>query len=88
MNGSVFGWVKNLKTAHLIIIGIANALDLIERLLSGLQERSIYPIHIVFPPYSKDQIAKIVSSRLVGAPAESSQLAFDNVALQFCAKKV
>ncbi|KAL5111651.1 hypothetical protein TcWFU_002855 [Taenia crassiceps] len=85
---TVFGWPEILKNAHLILIGIANVLDLTERLLSGLQARSLRPIHVAFPPYSMDQIVEIISSRLVSASGEVSRPALDDLAIQFCAKKV
>ena len=43
---------------------------------------------MVFSPYSTDQIVKIVSSRLASASEASSKFALDDVAIQFCAKKV
>ncbi|EUB63737.1 Cell division control protein [Echinococcus granulosus] len=85
---TVFGWPKSLKDAHLILVGIANVLDLTERLLSGLQARLLRPVHVAFSPYSMDQIVEIISSRLVSASGEVSQPALDDLAVQFCAKKV
>lgn len=84
----MFRWPESLKNAHLILIGIANALDLTERLLPGLQAHSLRPVHVAFSPYSMDQIVEIISSRLVGASGEVLQPALDDLAVQFCAKKV
>eukprot|EP00108_Taenia_solium_P006460 TsM_000840600 transcript=TsM_000840600 gene=TsM_000840600 len=85
---TVFGWPERLKNAHLILIGVANALDLTERLLSGLQTLSLRLIHVAFSPYSMDQIVKIIYSRLISASGEGLQPALDDLAVQFCAKKV
>ncbi|BHF61306.1 AAA ATPase [Sparganum proliferum] len=87
---TVFGWPDGLPDSHLILLGIANALDLTERLLPGLQSRSFRPLHLAFPPYSKDQISEIISDRLLrqGNSSGSSAQALDKLAIQFCAKKV
>lgn len=84
----IFGWPDNLKDAHIIIIGIANALDLTERLLPGLRAQSIRPVHIAFPPYSKDQITQIIKSRITSTSKENAGAAIDDMAVQFCARKV
>ncbi|VDN17238.1 unnamed protein product [Dibothriocephalus latus] len=87
---TIFGWPDALPDSHLILIGIANALDLTERLLPGLQSRSLRPLHLSFPPYSKDQIFQIISDRLLrqSNSSGSSTQALDKLAIQFCAKKV
>lgn len=86
---SIFGWPDNLKNARIVLIGIANALDLTERLLPGLQARSLRPIHLAFPPYSKEQIVQIISSHLLSASGvDRANRAMDNMAVQFCARKV
>ncbi|VDM05147.1 unnamed protein product [Schistocephalus solidus] len=87
---TIFGWPDGLTDSHLILLGIANALDLTERLLPGLQSRSLRPLHLSFPPYSKDQISQIISDRLLrqSNSSGSSVQALDKLAIQFCAKKV
>ncbi|VDL27079.1 unnamed protein product [Hymenolepis diminuta] len=84
----IFGWPDNLKEAHIVLIGIANALDLTERLLPGLRAHSLRPIHVAFPPYSKDQIIQIIKSRITSDSKENSSSAIDDAAIQFCARKV
>ncbi|VDD76767.1 unnamed protein product [Mesocestoides corti] len=85
---TIFWWPEKLSNAHLILIGIANALDLTERLLPCLRLPSHRFVHIVFPPYSTDQIVKIISSRLLTASTTDTKQSLDNPAVQFCAKKV
>ncbi|KAM7539844.1 hypothetical protein Aperf_G00000033232 [Anoplocephala perfoliata] len=84
----IFGWPDNLKGAHIILIGIANALDLTELVLPGLRARSLKPVCITFPPYSKDQIAQIIKSRITPVSKDNSEPTIDEIAIQFCARKV
>ncbi|VDO06863.1 unnamed protein product [Rodentolepis nana] len=84
----IFGWPDDLNEAHIILIGIANALDLTERLLPGLRARAHRPIHVAFPPYTKDQIAQIIKYRITSDSKENSSTPIDDVAVQFCARKV
>lgn len=46
------------------IVGIANSVDLIQRLLPMLRRKKLEPTSIVFEPYDKNQITKILLSRL------------------------
>ena len=46
-------------------VGIANSLDLTDRILPRLQARpKCKPILLNFPPYSKDQLVTILQDRL------------------------
>ena len=66
--------------------GIANALDLTDRILPRLQSHSKCRPHLVhFPPYTKDQIVTILQSRL---SSENCAAIVDPMAIQFCARKV
>lgn len=50
---------------HVISSGIANTLDLTDRILPRLQAREKYrPQLLNFPPYTKNQIATILQDRL------------------------
>ncbi|XP_046824412.1 cell division control protein 6 homolog [Vespa crabro] len=61
---SIFEWPSKPNT-KLILIGIANALDLTDRILPRLQVRcELKPQLMNFPPYTKQQIFNIVSTRL------------------------
>ncbi|KAF7392950.1 cell division control protein 6 isoform X1 [Vespula maculifrons] len=61
---SIFEWPSKRDT-KLILIGIANALDLTDRILPRLQMKcELKPQLMNFPPYTKQQICNIVSTRL------------------------
>ncbi|KAL2715387.1 cell division control protein 6 isoform X1 [Vespula squamosa] len=61
---SIFEWPSKRNT-KLILIGIANALDLTDRILPRLQMKcELKPQLMNFPPYTKQQIFNIVSTRL------------------------
>ena len=71
--------------------GIANALDLTDRILPRLQSHAKCRPHLVhFPPYTKDQIVTILRSRLsTDTPTSDGRPAIiDPMAIQFCARKV
>ena len=70
--------------------GIANALDLTDRILPRLQSHTKCRPHLVhFPPYTKDQIVTILQSRLKSDSSTTSRPAvIDPMAIQFCARKV
>ncbi|XP_049298987.1 cell division control protein 6 homolog [Anopheles funestus] len=82
---SIFEWPAR-PTARLILIGIANALDLTDRLLARLQARCELKPHIIqFLPYTKQQIVAILKSCL----EETNSLArFPEAALGLLAAKV
>ncbi|XP_050094570.1 cell division control protein 6 homolog [Anopheles aquasalis] len=61
---SIFEWPAR-PTARLILVGIANALDLTDRLLVRLQTRCELKPHLIqFLPYTKAQIIVILKSYL------------------------
>lgn len=86
---SLFEWSMQ-NTSRLILIGIANALDLTDRFLPRLKSRNLKPELLPFMPYSAAQIAEVVTSKLKTlAPADSNLVPFLHpAAIQFCAKKV
>ncbi|XP_063815850.1 cell division control protein 6 homolog [Pseudophryne corroboree] len=82
---TVFEWPW-LLNSRIVLIGIANALDLTDRILPRLQARPhCRPQLLNFAPYTKDQIATILQDRLTQA---SGDQVLDNAAIQFCARKV
>ncbi|XP_060637021.2 cell division control protein 6 homolog [Anolis sagrei] len=82
---TVFEW-PSLPNSRLVLIGIANALDLTDRILPRLQTRpKCKPQLLNFPPYNKDQLAAILQERLKQVSGEQ---VLDNAAIQFCARKV
>ncbi|XP_011695267.1 PREDICTED: cell division control protein 6 homolog isoform X1 [Wasmannia auropunctata] len=82
---SIFEW-PSIPNSKLILIGIANALDLTDRILPRLQARcELKPTLMHFAPYSKQQICDIISARLNEANATN---VFTPPAVQFLAGKV
>ncbi|XP_041640379.1 cell division control protein 6 homolog [Cheilinus undulatus] len=82
---TIFEW-PYLPKSRLCLIGIANALDLTDRILPRLQARPhCRPLLLHFPPYSREELAAIVQDRLSQASAEGL---LDTSAVQFCARKV
>ncbi|KAF3937611.1 hypothetical protein ABW19_dt0204189 [Dactylella cylindrospora] len=59
----IFEW-SFAKTSKLILVGIANALDLTDRFLPRLKARNFEPVLLPVLPYSAEQIAQVVTSRL------------------------
>ena len=60
---SIFEWAMH-PASSLILIGIANALDLTDRFLPRLKTRHVKPQLLPFLPYSAQQISKIISGKL------------------------
>eukprot|EP00064_Thunnus_orientalis_P025127 superscaffoldBa00011969_g25455 len=82
---TIFEW-PYLPKSRLCLIGIANALDLTDRILPRLQTRPhCRPLLLHFPPYSRQELTAIVQDRLSKASAEGIM---DASAVQFCARKV
>lgn len=86
---SLFEW-SMLPNSRLILIGIANALDLTDRFLPRLKSRHLKPELLPFMPYSAEQIAQVITSKLTGISEEASTHVpfLQPAAIQFCAKKV
>lgn len=82
---TIFEWPA-LPGARILLVGIANSLDLTDRALMRLNARcELKPRLMHFPPYSKQQIVEIFKSRL--AEAEVLDV-FPPVTLQLLAAKV
>uniref|UniRef100_A0A8C8S824 Cell division control protein n=1 Tax=Pelusios castaneus TaxID=367368 RepID=A0A8C8S824_9SAUR len=82
---TVFEWPW-LTGSRVVLIGVANALDLTDRILARLQARpKCKPQLLNFPPYTKEQIAFILQERLKQV---SGDQVLDSTAVQFCARKV
>lgn len=83
---TLFEWPA-LANSRLILIGIANSLDLTDRALPRLQAKvSCQPTLLHFTPYTKDQIVNILKDRLKEIPNIDEVM--DQAAIQFCARKV
>lgn len=90
---TLFEWSLH-HSSRLILIGIANALDLTDRFLPRLKARDFKPQYLPFLPYTAPQIASVITAKLKTlSPALSSEQSsdlpfFHPTAIQFCAKKV
>lgn len=82
---TIFEW-PSLADSRLVLVGIANALDLTERTLPRLQARcSLRPSTLHFAPYTKEQIINIFTTVLAN---EDKRNVFSPVALQMLAAKI
>jgi len=59
----LFDWPTN-PGANLILIGIANSMNITDRFLPRLRQRNCEPKLMVFPPYKKDDLKNILRQRL------------------------
>lgn len=90
---TLFEWSLQ-SSSRLILIGIANALDLTDRFLPRLKARNLKPQLLPFLPYTAPQIASVITSKLqslspAGTPLEKDNMPFLHpTAIQFCSKKV
>ncbi|KAH9831888.1 Cell division control protein 6 [Teratosphaeria destructans] len=86
---SLFEWSMQ-PSSRLILIGIANALDLTDRFLPRLKGRHLKPELLPFMPYTAAQIGQVITSKLRSlAPNETGIVPFLHpAAISFCAKKV
>lgn len=60
----IFEWAK-LPNSKLVLIGIANALDLTKRFLPRLEAKNVGPQLLVFQPYKVDEMTNIIKARLM-----------------------
>lgn len=86
---ALFEW-SMAPSSRLVLIGIANALDLTDRFLPRLKSRNLKPELLPFMPYAAAQIAEVITTKLKSlVPADSATVPFLHpAAVQFCAKKV
>lgn len=88
---SLFEWSMQ-PASRLILVGIANALDLTDRFLPRLKSRFLKPTLLPFMPYTAPQIAQILTSKLQTLAPNPSVPAFvpflHPAAIQFISKKV
>lgn len=81
----IFEWPSKL-TCHIVVIGVANALDLPERLLPRLKSKVHKPTHIIFQPYSQSELAEIVQAHL--SKSSNSGSCIEPLAIQLCSRKI
>lgn len=78
---NILNW-PNLNSARLIVVTIANTMDLPERILMGKVISRLGLTRLTFQPYSHKQLQEIVASRLSGLDS------FNSDAIQLVARKV
>ncbi|KAK6166548.1 hypothetical protein SNE40_023208 [Patella caerulea] len=84
---TIFEW-PTLPHSKLILVGIANALDLTDRILPRLQAQpKCRPQLLNFAPYSREQITAVIQDRLKKLEKDGVCV-MEASAIQFCARKV
>ncbi|KAB5579975.1 P-loop containing nucleoside triphosphate hydrolase protein [Coniochaeta sp. 2T2.1] len=78
-----FNW-PGLRHSRLIVLAVANTMDLPERTLSNKISSRLGLTRITFPGYNHEQLMKIVQSRLEGVPGNI----VEPDAIQFASRKV
>lgn len=78
-----FNW-PGLRHSRLIVLAVANTMDLPERTLSNKISSRLGLTRITFPGYNHEQLMKIVQSRLEGVPNNI----VESDAVQFASRKV
>ena len=90
---TLFEWSLH-RQSRLIVIGIANALDLTDRFLPRLKLKNLKPQLVPFLPYTAPQIASVVTTKLkslspTGSTTPANYVPFIHPsAIQLCSKKV
>lgn len=90
---SIFEWAMH-PSSSLILIGIANALDLTDRFLPRLKQRNVKPQLLPFLPYSAQQISTIISHKLRSLLPDGTTASSDFIplmhpaAIQLSGKKI
>lgn len=88
----LFEWSMQ-KSSHLLLVGIANALDLTDRFLPRLKSRNLRPELLPFLPYTAVQVKTIITKRLKSLlsqekAAENFIPFFHPAAIELCSRKV
>ncbi|KAJ3161742.1 Origin recognition complex, subunit 1 [Geranomyces michiganensis] len=76
-----FNW-PNLPNSRLIVLAVANTMDLPERVLTNRVSSRLGLIRIQFEAYTHSQLLEIVQSRLEGVEC------FEKDAIELCARKI
>lgn len=89
---TLFQWSLH-RSSRLILIGIANALDLTDRFLPRLKARNLKPQLLPFLPYTAPQITSIITTKLKSLSLPDLTMPVDYVpffhpaAIQLCSRK-
>ncbi|KAI0478662.1 P-loop containing nucleoside triphosphate hydrolase protein [Xylariaceae sp. FL0804] len=78
-----FNW-PGLRHSRLVVLAVANTMDLPERTLSNKISSRLGLTRVTFPGYTHDQLVRIVQSRLAGVPGA----VVEPDAVQFASRKV
>ena len=87
-----FQWSLH-RSSRLILIGIANALDLTDRFLPRLKARNLKPQLLPFLPYTAPQITSVITTKLSSLSLPDSTMSVEHLpflhpaAVQLCSKK-
>ena len=90
---TLFEWSLH-QSSRLVVVGIANALDLTDRFLPRLKARNLKPQLLPFLPYTAPQIAAVLTTKLksLSTPGDAAQSEYvpflHPAAIQLCSKKV
>lgn len=80
----LFSWPRRTNS-RLVLVAIANALDLTERILPMLHRWECPPAVLNFEPYTREQLVTVITQRLHDVKAAGT---LDAAALGLCAAKV
>lgn len=86
----VFEW-SLYKSSRLLLVGIANALDLTDRFLPRLKSKNLKPELLAFLPYNAAQVKNIITTRLKSLMPEGKEdyVPFIHpAAIELCSRKV
>lgn len=89
---TLFQWSLH-RSSRLMLIGIANALDLTDRFLPRLKARNLKPRLLPFLPYTAPQIASIITTKIKSLSLPDSTIPVDYLpflhpaAIQLCSRK-
>ncbi|KOS16618.1 Cell division control protein 18 [Escovopsis weberi] len=86
----VLGW-SMAKSSRLVLVGIANALDLTDRFLPRLKSKNMKPELLPFLPYTAAQIKNIISTRLKSLVPDAKENFVPFIhpaAIELCSRKV
>ena len=78
---NLFDW-PNLEHSKLVVVAVANTMDLPERVLVNRVSSRLGLTRITFAPYTREQLTAIIHNRLDG------QAVFQSEAIELCARKV
>ncbi len=90
---SLFEWSLH-RSSRLVILGIANALDLTDRFLPRLKAQNLKLRLLPFLPYTAPQIASVITTKLKSLSSTDGDTPADYVpflhptAIQLCSKKI